>query len=252
MKEKNQNLLPEYAFELFSDFDSHDPNSAIRIAKRVEEIREKHEPNIVWMFRKKERFAVPRIQNHPHYNEIIRSFNSSTKFVDLGCGCGWDLRRAVKDGLRIDNAKGIDINPLFRQINFELYRDEEIMGDVFGVGDALSTRFKSDYFDIIHSGSVIHGLEERIKAIKYIEEAYRVLKKPDGVFFGRTLGNDIEWEMKEPFQLYITTLDKLSEYFRKTGFKGIDIQVEDLEKKYNQPKKHPDQPSYMLHFYART
>ena len=253
---KNQGLLPEYALELFLDHNPQDPNSALRISERVEKIRSKYDTEeykteIPHRLKERDHFAIPRIQDHPRYGDVINSINELTRFLDAGCGCGWDLRRVIKDGLRIENAKGIDIKQLYRRINFELYRDEEIMGPVFEIGDALSTRFRSSSFDIIHSGSVIHALEKKDVALKYIKEMRRILKL-NGIFFGKTLGCDSERETKRPYRVFITTLDKLDEYFGREGFKEIDIQLEDFEKKYNKPKKYPDQPSYMLHFYAMS
>jgi len=255
---KKQDLLPKNALELFSDYKPDDSKlkfivwlkSSIysrRISNRVEKIRKKYEQDIIYRIKRKERFAIPRIDTHPRYTDVINSINESAIFLDAGCGCGWDLRRIIKDGLRIENAKGIDVDPFLRQINFELYKDEEIMGKVFEIGNALSTRFESSSFDIIHSGSVIHALEKRNKVMKYLQEMYRILRKPDGIFFGRTLGDYHEKEYSFIRRgLYVSTYEKLKEYLDKVGFRKIDIRVEELH------KEAIHQPSYMLHFFANT
>jgi SAM-dependent methyltransferase len=246
---EEQILLPTKALELFPEYKTNDLNSARKITERVEKIRKKYEQKILWRLRKKELFAISRIDNHPHYKEIIKLINESTRFLDAGDGVGWDLRRVIKDGLRIENAKGIDFDPLLIKIGFELYDDKKIMGNVFEVMDAISTNFEDGYFDIIHSGSVIHGLGYRDKAIKHMQEMYRILRNPNGVFFGRTLGGDSEREIflrTELYMRYVSTPDKLKEYLAKAGFTEIDINIEEL------PMKRPNQHSYMLHFFAKT
>jgi len=247
-------LLPKSALELFPEYNPNNLKFARDITDRVEKIRKKYESKIAFRLKEKNYFGVPRINNHPRYADVIKNINESTRFLDAGYGCGWDLRRVIKDGLRIENAKGIDIEPLLRKINFEVYRDEETMGKVFEIGDALSTRFESNHFDIVHSGSVMHILGKRDKIIKYLQEVYRVIKKPNGIFFGRTLGNDSEKEIvvigdpvvKTERNIYVSTPEKLKELLTNLGFKEIDIEVEKLV------KEHPLIPSYMLHFFAKT
>lgn len=245
---EKQFSLSDKALELFTEYRPNDPNSAREITERVEKIRKKHESKIVWQLRKRERFAIPRIQNHPHYNGIIKNVNKSTKFLDAGTGCGWDLRRAIKDGLSTENVRGIDIDPNLIEMGFEVYRDEEVMRDVFEVMDATKTKFSDGCFDIIHSGSVIHGLGYRDKATKYIQEMSRILRKPGGIFFGRTLGDNSEREIFYRTELYISNPEKLKQYLGNMGFIEIDIIAEDLIK----DKKYPDMPCYMLHFFAKT
>jgi SAM-dependent methyltransferase len=251
---EKKDLLPKSALEIFPEYKLNDSKSARELTDRVEKIRKKYESKITFRLKEKNYFGVPRINNHPKYAYVIRSINESTKLLDAGCGCGWDLRRVIKDGLRIENAKGIDIEPLLKKINFELYRDEETMGNVFEIGDALSTRFESDSFDIIHSGSVMHILGERDKVVNYLQEIYRIIKKPGGIFFGRTLGDDSEKEIivigdpvvKTERNIYVSTPEKLKELLTNLGFKEIDIEVEKLI------KEHLLIPSYMLHFFAKT
>jgi len=244
---KEQILLPKKALELFTEYKPNDSKSTRKISERIEKIRKKYESEIIFRIKRKDRFAVPRIDNHPCYMDVIKSMNESTKFLDSGCGCGWDLRRIIKDGLKIENSKGIDISQLFRGINFELYEDEETMGQVFEVGDVISTRFETAHFDVVHSGSVIHALGKISEVIRYLKETYRILKKPNGVFFGRTLGNHYEKEYAYSGRgLYVTTVEKLREYLTDSGFVNIDIFAEELHKEAIY------QPSYMLHFFAKT
>jgi SAM-dependent methyltransferase len=245
---EEQILLPTKALELFSEYKPDDLNSVQKITKRVERIRKKYEQKIVWRLKNKELFAISRIDDHPHYKDIIKGINDSTRFLDAGCGCGWDLRKVIKDGLRIENAKGIDVDSLLIKIGLELYGDKKIMGNVFEVMDATATNFKDDQFHIIHSGSVIHGLGYRDKAIKYIQEMYRILRKSDGIFFGRTLGGDSEREtsLRTGLYRYVISPDKLKEYLAKLGFTEIDIMTEELS------MKRPNQHSYMLHFFTKT
>jgi SAM-dependent methyltransferase len=239
-------LLSNKALELFFEYKPDDSRSARKISERVEKIRKKHEPDIIYRIKRRDRFAIPRIDAHPHYMEVIKRINESTRFLDVGSGPGWDLRKVIKDGLIIENAKGIDIDPFLIQIGFELYRDKEIMSKVFEIGDALSTRFESGYFDIVHSGSVIHALGKLNEVMKHLKEMYRILKKNDGIFFGRTLGN--HYEKEYPYSgrgLYVSTPEKLSVYLNNSGFTEIDIMVEEL------PKEAIYQPSFMLHFFGK-
>lgn len=235
-------MLPVEALELFPDYDSQDPNSAIEISRRVEEFRLAHIQESYWRYRKG-RFAIPIVDKHPRYREIMEKSDKRTRFLDLGCGHGVDIRKVIYDGLKKENVKGIDINSTLIERGFELYDDKETMKDCFDVGDALSTKYEDNSFNIIFSGSVIHVLKKKIEAIKYFKEAYRLLSKPTGILFGRTLGENKEQETE---YLYITTPEKLREYLTSTEFNDIDIQIEERtkEKKY--------EPKFMLYFFART
>lgn len=241
-------ILPEYALELWPYYKPYNIRSAIGISQRAEELRRKYEKILPYGVSRPWSFGIPRIIRHPSYWSIMTSINEKTKFIDLGCGLGSDTRRVVKDGLKKENVVGIDIKRKFIEIGFELYEDEDIFGDNFMVCDACNAEFLDDNFDVAFSGSVIHYLRKKEMILQYLEEAYRILKKPKGIFFGRTLGNDVETKDgadRGPYMLYIVSPDSLTKYLKDVGFSYVEIEAERLRRQRKNRK-------YVLYFFART
>jgi len=240
-------ILPEYALELWPYYKPYNIRSAIEISRRAEELRRKYEKILPYGASRPWSFGIPRVIRHPSYWSIMTSINEKTKFIDLGCGLGSDTRRVVKDGLKKGNVVGIDIERKFIEIGFELYEDEDIFGDNFMVCDACNTGFPDDHFDIVFSGSVIHYLSEKEKVLKYLEEAFRILKKPGGILFGRTLGNDKEVLSKSKGHrtLFIESSDSLTKYLTDIGFSHVKIKSVRIKK---QPR---EEIKYHLYFLAR-
>lgn len=240
---KEQDILPKDALELFSDYNPKDLNSARKISGRVEKFRKKHEGETHWFIVSKRDFAKPCINHHPHYSEIMNQVNENTTFLDAGCGIGWDARRVIKDALKKENVKGIDIDPNLIEMGLKLYGDKEVMKGVFEVRDALSTGYEDGSFDIVTSNAVIQILREKELITKYVKEVYRILKKPDGIFFGRTLGDDTEWKNEH---LYVFSVENLKKYLTAFGFRNVDVQP------VGRIKRHPSDPRYNLQFYTKT
>ena len=96
------------------------------------------------------------------------------KILDLGCGTGRHTRILKRGGAKV---WGIDISPKMIEI-----AKSEIKGVDFKVGSVYKLPYKSNHFDIVIAGLVIHYFKNLDKAFK---EIHRVLKN-NGIFIFST------------------------------------------------------------------
>ena len=124
----------------------------------------------------------PRINNHFFYPHVIRS---AGRLLDYGCGTGDNVRQLLRDGFPRERITAFDINRASIDLGFDLYRDEEEIGDLFTVSGTPA--FGTEVFDIVYSASVFHVIADDREFGTYLANAWSALR-PGGIFFGSTLG----------------------------------------------------------------
>lgn len=106
-------------------------------------------------------------------NQVIHIKKKAARLLDIGCGMGYFLYLAKKDGW---NVFGLELSPDLVKIgiqNFELY---------IQCGDFEESNFTDNYFDVITLWNVIDEFPDPLGCIT---KAKRILK-PGGVLYMRT------------------------------------------------------------------
>jgi ubiquinone/menaquinone biosynthesis C-methylase UbiE len=106
------------------------------------------------------------------WNAIKEYVPKKSSFLDLGCGTGYLMKKAIEDcECRV---VGIDPQPLLAGVRTDITENEKFR-IIKGVAENLP--FSDEYFDIIHSS---HVLEHVQNSLKVFQEIKRVLKV-DGI-----------------------------------------------------------------------
>jgi SAM-dependent methyltransferase len=124
----------------------------------------------------------PRISNHFFYS---RALKNTGRLLDYGCGTGDNVRQLIRDGFPRERITAFDVNRASIDLGFDLYRDEEEIGDLFIVSETFP--FGPAEFDMVYSASVFHVIADEGELGTYLANAYSALR-PGGVLFGSTLG----------------------------------------------------------------
>ena len=164
------------------------------------------------------RMGEPRIRKHPRYRIILERGGD---FLDYGCGTGDDIRALIRDGYPRNRIKGFDIDWNSINIGFDLYRDKEIMQDIFVISKIYP--FKNETFDTVYSGSVLHTIKDVNEISIYLSNAYKTLRN-GGILFGSTLGTEGHTYIpSDDAQRTLLTENKLRNLFEETGFTNVEI-----------------------------
>ena len=130
------------------------------------------------------------------------SDGSEVTFLDLGCCVGQVLRKLVVDGADSTRLFGVDLEPAFLRLGYELFRDGDrfkatlIAGDVLaesrpGVDDGGLLALDGK-IDIVHAGAFFHLFSWK----KQVQAAVRLVrflraKNPNVFIWGRHMGVDV-------------------------------------------------------------
>ncbi|OTB09385.1 hypothetical protein M426DRAFT_70672 [Hypoxylon sp. CI-4A] len=124
---------------------------------------------------------------------------SKATFLDVGCCIGQVLRQLSVDGVDSSRLYGVDLEPRFLQIGYDLFQDEEKFNATFVAGDMLSQSEPSDSDELL---SMLHGKINIIHATSFfhlftwddqIKAAWRMVQfldpnDADVMIFGRHVG----------------------------------------------------------------
>ena len=178
----------------------------------LERYRDFRYPNIV------KRVGNPNIRKHFAYSSVLQR---EGLLLDDGCGTGDDIRVLIKEEYPKGSIKGFDVFWKGIKLGYDLYMDKESLKDIFRVRKKPSLSFSPGSFDVVYSGSVLHGLERGQQMESYLSEARRMLG-PDGLLFGSTIGHDPSVQGNRPR----TRLKEgeLRDYLRGSGFHRIRIE----------------------------
>jgi SAM-dependent methyltransferase len=172
-------------------------------------------PNII------KRVGNPNIRKHFAYGSVLER---EGLLLDDGCGTGDDIRMFIKDGYPKGNVKGFDVFWKGIRLGYDLYLDKEGLNGVFRVRKKPSLVFKPESFDVVYSGSVLHGLERGSQIESYLSNAREMLREK-GLIFGSTIGAD-ESDPKNDTGPRTKLLEsELRDYLRGSGFDRIRIKI---------------------------
>ncbi|MFM1874891.1 MAG: hypothetical protein RL266_628 [Bacteroidota bacterium] len=119
-----------------------------------------------------------RIIRDVEWNQVVEFIPTHSKFLDIGCGTGYSMSRAIED--RKCECLGIDPVPNFAGVEHRLqnvsdasYRIER------GVAESIPT--DADSFDVVYSSHVLEHVQDENKALK---EMIRVVKQGGTIIIG--------------------------------------------------------------------
>ncbi|KAL2821796.1 hypothetical protein BDW59DRAFT_181090 [Aspergillus cavernicola] len=125
----------------------------------------------------------------PVYPEVLSRIKSGETFLDLGCCFGQDIRKLVHDGAPSENLIGVDTEPRFLDLGYQLFKDKDSLKAHFLTGDVLADNFLTEWrgkVDIIFLGSFLHLFSfEQQEAI--VVQLSKLLRGENSLVFGRHL-----------------------------------------------------------------
>jgi len=129
----------------------------------------------------------------PVYPEVLSRVRAGETFLDLGCCFGQDIRKLIHDGAPSDNIIGVDTEPRFMELGYELFRDRDRLKARFYTGDVFAEEFLAEHrgkVDVIFLGSFLHLFSfEQQKAI--VAQLTRLLRPREGsMVFGRHMATE--------------------------------------------------------------
>ncbi|KAJ5088007.1 hypothetical protein N7456_011623 [Penicillium angulare] len=71
----------------------------------------------------------------PVYQKILEEIRAGSFFLDMGCGLGQDIRRLILDGAPAEYLVGLDIEPAYIDLGYELFKDRSSLQSRFIVQD---------------------------------------------------------------------------------------------------------------------
>ncbi|KAI9147515.1 AB hydrolase superfamily protein B1A11.02 [Paramyrothecium foliicola] len=137
----------------------------------------------------------------PVYPEVLDRIKSGGEtFLDLGCCFGQDIRKLIHDGAPSQNLIGVDTEPRFLELGYELFRDRQKIRSRFLTGDVFDDDFLAEYrgkIDIIFLGSFLHlfTFEQQVTIVGQLVKLLRDVK--GSLVFGRHMAAENGGVMKE-------------------------------------------------------
>jgi len=154
------------------------------------------------------------------WNSIKRNIKPSASFLDVGCGTGYSMKRAIEElGC---TTVGIDPQPMVAGVKIDVVESHKFK-IIKGVGENLP--FQNETFDVVFSSHVLEHVENPVKVL---QEVNRVLKK-DGTLIMGVPTATLAW-IGLSSHLLFTSHIRIARYIagmftsvRKTKFKHIFI-----------------------------
>lgn len=138
------------------------------------------------------RFLENGITNCDEYEEVLKRVGKGEKLLDVACCFGQTVRQLVADGAPSENIYGSDLEAVFIELGYKLFKDRDKLQSKFLVANifdpASSLTDIKGKMDIVYAGSFFHlwGLEKQ----KEVSKAVAVLLRPQpgSMIIGRQVG----------------------------------------------------------------
>ncbi|KAI1173285.1 hypothetical protein F4777DRAFT_455776 [Nemania sp. FL0916] len=140
------------------------------------------------------RFTKLTLREHPLYSNIIQRLKQpGTRYLDIGCCFGQDLRQLVFDGVPSQHLAGLDIERSLIDSGYDLFLDRDslrsqfLVGDVFEGSSQVWADLEERRIDVVHCSAFFHlfTLELQLAAARQIAK----LVKKEGVIVGGQIGS---------------------------------------------------------------
>lgn len=125
---------------------------------------------------------------------MLQRITQNETYLDIGCGFAQDIRALAHSGLSIQNVIGVDLDPAFISLGYELFRDRDrlkvrfLSADIFDDADPVWAELKESA-SVVHASSFFHlwDYQGQLLASKAVA---RLLKPvPGSMIMGEQLGS---------------------------------------------------------------
>lgn len=217
------------------------------------------------------RFLNLNLSANPHYGEILHRLTTrSETLLDAGCCFGQDLRKLQFDGAPPHSLYGLDVEPSFLELGYDLFCDRDGMAEATFVSGSLLKDVDEDAstsdslsqlhgaIDIVHASSLLHLFtwDEQVRAASRLVGFAKT--KAGCMILGRQVGALIAGEYRglhegsSSFRHNVETFQQLwEEVGEKTGSKWrVDarLDMEDVLLGLNLGQKWMEAGTRRLHF----
>jgi hypothetical protein len=139
------------------------------------------------------------IKKNPIYKEILEKCkHNGATVIDFGCCLGQDVRQLVHDGVPLDQIRGYDLNSVFFEQGYELFRDGELMKEkqTFALGDIFDDQFLNSIepADYVFVASFIHLFDAETQR----DVCRRLARLAKRAIAGRQVGTTVSEERPGP------------------------------------------------------
>lgn len=169
-----------------------------------------------------------------HYDDILKRIKDGATLLDVGCCFGQDLRKLVYEGAPSSNLTGTELDQVFIDLGYELFKDRDSLDTKFIAGDIFSDDaygLKDGSFDFIHAGSFFHQFTWA-EQIEVLTKCFRWLKPQAGsMMVGRHIAVDEPEVIKHPQlksgEAYHHNIDSWKKIVHEAAEKvGVNVEVE--------------------------
>ncbi|KAI1408090.1 hypothetical protein F5Y13DRAFT_173342 [Hypoxylon sp. FL1857] len=144
------------------------------------------------------RFLRFSLASYPSYGTVLERLRSDpeSRFLDLGCCFGQDIRKLFIDGVKPHQLVGLDLVPEFHSLSYDLFRDASKLEFEFHARDLHDDNADwsplQNRFDVLHLTSLLHiwNWEGQVKAAQRIAS----FTKPGSILVGSSLGSGVGGE----------------------------------------------------------
>ena len=172
--------------------------------------------------------GLPFICTHPLYEKVIKQ--KKIKILDNGCGLGINTRFLLFDGLQKNQIKASELDQKSLDLGFELFRDRNILDDIFVKSDAkeISNTFSKNSFTVIYNGFLLHQFKTENDLRIVLEENKKILAH-NGEYFGMTRGTYKQKKfdfvnLDAGKTRFLVSKEFLAELLANCGYKNIWIE----------------------------
>ncbi|KAL4995726.1 hypothetical protein BDV10DRAFT_187766 [Aspergillus recurvatus] len=138
------NKVADIAREIFRDYSGIPEN---QITAHVHHVRDQAWDILPFPCISLFRFLDFPAYLQPVYPEVLSRIKSGETFLDLGCCFGQDIRKLVHDGAPGENLIGVDTEPRFLELGYQLFKDKVSLKAHFLTGDVLAEDFLAEWHD---------------------------------------------------------------------------------------------------------
>ncbi|KAK8107230.1 methyltransferase [Apiospora kogelbergensis] len=137
-------------------------------------------------------FAELVLSNFPVYPDIVANLKSGTwtRYLEVGCGLGQDIRKLIHDGVPMTSVMGTDLLPGLLESGHDLFRDADALplgkslfaADFLDVSDnnVLGKASLDGTVDIIHATMFLHCFDRPAQLVA-CQRVITLLKNQPGV-----------------------------------------------------------------------
>ncbi|KAL8695807.1 MAG: hypothetical protein Q9201_007953 [Fulgogasparrea decipioides] len=180
------------ARDLFENYSAIAPEKVI---EHVSEVRDRAFNNMPYACIGSLRFLNLSLSQHPQYQNVLARLSDHQSLLDLGCCFAQDIRKLVHDGAPSSQLYGIDIDPAFLELGYDLFLDRDKLNSTFIVADLFSAptpdllKSLDGGVDMVYAASFFNLFDWKQQRVLAKHVISLMKPKQGSVILGRQLGS---------------------------------------------------------------